>query len=130
MAWSTQADGFCDFTNRHWLDFTGLSEEEGRGWGWGKAIHPDDLNELVKYWQSRLADGAPVDTEARMRRFDGEYRWFLFRANPLRDESGNIVRWYGTNTDIDDRKRAEDALRASENDLRRIFDSIPDRCTP
>ena len=125
MAWSTQADGFCDFTNRHWLDFTGLSEEEGRGWGWGKAIHPDDLNELVKYWQSRLADGAPVDTEARMRRFDGEYRWFLFRANPLRDESGNIVRWYGTNTDIDDRKRAEDALRASENDLRRIFDSIP-----
>ncbi|MGB6691184.1 MAG: PAS domain-containing protein [Terracidiphilus sp.] len=114
MAWSTQADGFCDFTNRHWLDFTGLSAEQGRGWGWGAAIHPDDLNELVEYWQAQLASGTPVDTEARMRRFDGEYRWFLFRANPLRDESGNIVRWYGTNTDIDDRKRAEDELRHNE----------------
>jgi PAS domain S-box-containing protein len=114
MAWATQADGFCDFMNQHWLDFTGLSPEQGRGWGWSAAIHPDDLNGLVEYWQSHLASGAPVDVEARMRRFDGEYRWFLFRANPLRDASGNILRWYGTNTDIDDRKRAEDELRRSE----------------
>ncbi len=125
MAWSTRADGFCDFTNRHWLEFTGLSADQGRGWAWGAAIHPDDLNELVEYWQSHLSRGTPVDTEARMRRFDGEYRWFLFRANPLRDESGNIVRWYGTNTDIDDRKRAEEALRASENKFREIVDGIP-----
>jgi PAS domain S-box-containing protein len=125
MAWSTQADGFCDFTNQHWLDFTGLSAEQWRGWGWGAAIHPDDLNGLVEYWQAHLRSGSPVDTEARMRRFDGEYRWFLFRANPLRDESGNIVRWYGTNTDIDDRKRAEEALRVSENNFRQIVDGIP-----
>jgi len=114
MAWSTHADGFCDFMNRHWLEFTGLSPEQGRGWGWGAAIHPDDLNRLVEYWQSHLASGAPVDAEARMRRFDGAYRWFLFRASPLRDASGNIVRWYGTNTDIDDRMRAEEELRRSE----------------
>jgi PAS domain S-box-containing protein len=114
MAWSTRADGFCDFTNQNWLDFTGLSVEQGRGWGWGAAIHPDDLNGLVSYWQSCLATGTAVDTEARMRRSDGVYRWFLFRANPLRDESGKIVKWYGINTDIEDRKRADDELRRSE----------------
>jgi PAS domain-containing protein len=70
------------------------------GWGWEAAIHPDDLNGLVEYWRSCLASGTPVDTEARMRRFDGVHRWFLFRANPLRDESGNIIKWYGTNTEI------------------------------
>jgi PAS domain-containing protein len=93
--------------------------------GWGSAIHPDDAQGLVAYWQAALASGRHVDVEARMRGSDGEYRWFLFRANPLRDDSGAIVRWYGTNTEIDDRKRAEDALRANERNLRQILDSIP-----
>jgi PAS domain S-box-containing protein len=114
LAWSTRPDGFCDFLNRRWLEYAGMSAEEARGWAWGAAIHPDDAKGLVDYWQSALASGTPVDTEARMRRFDGEYRWFLFRADPLRDESGNIVRWYGTNVDIEDRKRAEEELRRSE----------------
>jgi PAS domain-containing protein len=88
------------------------------------------LNELLEYWRSHLVTGTPVDTEARMRRFDGAYRWFLFRANPLRDESGQIVRWYGTNTDIDDRRRAQGALQASENTFREIIDGIPGLVTP
>jgi PAS domain S-box-containing protein len=114
LAWSTFPDGYCDFTNQSWRDFTGLSAEQGRGWGWGAAVHPDDLSGLVEYWRACLASGSAVDTEARMRRFDGEYRWFLFRANPLRDESGNIVKWYGTNTDINDRKCAERELQRKE----------------
>ena len=124
-AWSTRPDGYCDFLSNRWLDYAGFTSEQAEGWGWGAVIHPDDAPGLVEYWQSHLASGAPVDTEARMRRFDGEYRWFLFRANPLRDEAGNIVKWYGTNVDIEDRKRAGEALRASERDLNQIINTIP-----
>jgi len=106
-AWTTGPDGYCDFINQVWLDYAGMISEKAQGWGWAEAIHPDDRKRLVEYWQSCLASGTPVDTEARIRRFDGSYRWFLIRANPLRDESGNIVKWYATNTDIDDRKQAE-----------------------
>jgi PAS domain S-box-containing protein len=77
-------------------------------------IHPDDLEGLVEYWKACLATGAPVDTEVRMRRYDGAFRWFLLRGAPLRDELGAIVKWYGTNIDIEDRKQAEDELRRSE----------------
>jgi PAS domain S-box-containing protein len=114
LAWSARPDGFCDFLNQRWLDFTGLSAEQARGSGWGAAIHPDDAKGLLDSWQMALVTGQLVDVEARMRRFDGEYRWFLLRASPLRDESGKIVKWYGTNTDIDDRKRAEEELQRSE----------------
>ena len=119
-AWSANPDGYCDFVNQPWLDYAGLSAEQGLGWGWAAAIHPDDLNGLVEYWRSCLASGTPVDTEARMRRFDGVHRWFLFRANALRDESGNIIKWYGTNTDIDDRKRAEEALNKARSELAHV----------
>src|SRR5580692_4200061 len=114
LAWSARPDGFCDFLNQRWLDFTGLSAEQARGSGWGSTIHPDDAKGLLDSWQMALVTGQLADVEARMRRFDGEYRWFLLRASPLRDESGKIVKWYGTNTDIDDRKRAEEGLRRSE----------------
>lgn len=113
-AWSTLPDGFCDYLNKRWLEYAGMTAEEARGWSWGAAIHPDDVAGLVSYWQGCLASGTPVDTEARMRRHDGEYRWFLFRANPLRDAAGTIVKWYGTNVDIEDRKRAEEELRRSQ----------------
>ena len=124
-AWSTLPDGYCDFLSDRWLDYAGFTLEEALGWNWGAAIHPDDKPGLVEYWQACLASGTPVDTEARMRRFDGEYRWFLFRANPLRDEAGNIVKWYGTNVDIEDRKRADEALQASERNLIQIINALP-----
>src|SRR6202790_3567902 len=114
LAWSARPDGFCDFLNQRWLDFTGLSGAQARGSGWGATIHPDEAKGLLDSWQMALVTGQLADVEARMRRFDGEYRWFLLRASPLRDESGKIVRWYGTNTDIDDRKRAEEELQRSE----------------
>ncbi len=124
-AWSTRADGYCDFCNQRWLDYAGLSLEQVQGWGWGAAIHPDDLDTLVEHWQACLTSGAPVNTEARMRRFDGVYRWFLFLGNPLRDESGEIIKWFGTNVDIEDRKRVEDELKTNERDLIRIINTIP-----
>ena len=113
MLWSATPAGEVDYCNRPWLEFAAMTEEQAKGWGWATAIYPDDRDGLIESWHSSLASGIPLDVEARMRRFDGAYRWFLFRANPLRDESGNIIKWYGTNTDIDDRKRAEADLQES-----------------
>ena len=124
-AWTARPDGSCDFLNQRWLDYAGMTPEQALGSGWAAAIHPDDRQGIVEYWQSCLASGTPVETEARMRRYDGAYRWFLFRANPLRDEAGNISRWYGANIDIDDRKRGEEALLARELSWRQIVDNIP-----
>src|ERR1700677_2217767 len=114
LVWSARPDGSAEFFNQHYLDYVGLSAEEVKDWGWTVALHPDDLNGLAGAWQSIMATGKHGEAEARLRRFDGEYRWFLFRANPLRDDSGNIVKWFGLNTDIEDRKRAEENLRRSE----------------
>jgi len=124
-AWCTLPDGTGIFWNRRWLEYTGLSLEVLRGWGWQNAIHPEDLKKITDKWLGDLAAGQPGEVEGRLRRFDGVYRWFLFRAEPLRDESGNIVNWYGTDTDIDDLKRAEAKLRQDEEELRRMTDAIP-----
>ncbi|MEK6299266.1 MAG: PAS domain S-box protein [Acidobacteriota bacterium] len=114
LAWSCSSDGSADFFNQGWLDYTGLSAEQARDWGWTVALHPDDLNGLVGYWRSVLASSEPGEIEGRLRRFDGVYRWFLFRATPSFDNDGRVVKWFGTNTDIEDRKRAE-SLLAGEN---------------
>jgi PAS domain S-box-containing protein len=114
LVWSSRPDGGVDFFNRRWLDYTGLTAEQALGWGWRAAIHPEDLRVLEYYWQSVLASETAGETEARLRRFDGAYRWFLFRCVPLQDGLGRVIKWYGTNTDIDDRKRAEEKLRRSE----------------
>jgi PAS domain S-box-containing protein len=81
-AWSTRAGGFCDFLNRRWLDYAGFTYEEAVGWTWSSVIHPDDANDLFGHWKARLDSGAPVDVEARMRRHDGVYRWFLSFSIP------------------------------------------------
>lgn len=114
LAWSTTPGGEADFFNEHFLTYTGLSSEHAAGWGWTVAIHPDDQGPLAAYWQALVIEGGIGEFEARMRRFDGVYRYFLFRANPLRDDNGDIVKWFGTNTDINDRKEAEEQLRRSE----------------
>ena len=125
LAWSASGDGSAEFFNRHYLEYTGLSAEQAKGSRWTAAIHPDDLDGLAARWQCIMASGQPGEAEARIRRFDGAYRWFLFRANPLRDESGNILKWYGTNLDIEDRKRGEEALRERALSWRQIVDNIP-----
>jgi PAS domain S-box-containing protein len=115
--WSAQADGSVDFINQRALESFGLSIENARGWGWRSILHPDDLERFVGAWQAALAAGEPMESEARLQRSDGEYRWWLIRNVPLRDELGNIIKWYGTAIDIEDRKRAEETLRRSESYL-------------
>src|ERR1700739_2149946 len=114
MAWSAAPDGSADFFNGRWLAYAGLTADQARGWGWTVAVHPDDLKGLVDYWQTIMASSQSGEIEARLRRFDGAYRWFLFRATASLDDNGKVVKWYGTNTDIEERKRAEQALRRSE----------------
>ncbi len=114
MAWSAAPDGSAEFFNGRWLAYAGLTADQAQGWGWAVAVHPDDLKVLVDYWQTIMALGQSGEIEARLRRFDGVYRWFLFRATPSLDENGRVVKWYGTNTDIEERKRAEGALKRSE----------------
>ena len=117
LAWSAHPDGSAECFNEQYLAYVGLSPEHLQGSGWIAAVHPDDLSALAATWQSIMSSGKQGEAEARLRRFDGEYRWFLFRANPMRDETGSIVKWLGINTDIEYRKRAQEALTANERDL-------------
>src|SRR6266403_640343 len=112
--WSAQPDGSIDFINQRLLDFFGRSMEDILGWGWGPLVHPDDLTRILGEWQAAIATGEPMESEVRLRRRDGDYLWLLIRNVPLRDERENIVKWYGTAIDIEERHRAEDALRQSE----------------
>ena len=116
MAWSAAPDGSADFFNKRWLAYAGLTADQAQGWGWTIAVHPDDLRILVEYWQTIMSSGRSGEIEARLRRFDGVYRWFLFRATPSFDD-GRVIKWYGTNTDIEERKRVEGALKRSETYL-------------
>jgi PAS domain S-box-containing protein len=131
MAWRARADGFTDYINRRWLDYTGVSLGQALGWQWLALVHPDDVARLRESWLQAIASEKPGEAEARMRGSDRSYRWFLFRAEPARDDTGAVVAWYGTNTDIQDLKTAESALRQSEAELadaRRVqqtLDSIP-----
>jgi PAS domain S-box-containing protein len=112
-------DGFLDFFNERWLEYLGVGLKEVEGWRWTNVIHPDDLDELVSEWRASLATGEPLEVEARVRRADGQYRWFLHRKVPLRDVQGTILKWYGSSLDIEDLKQAEAAFRRSESLLRR-----------
>jgi len=125
LAWSILPDGSNEFLNKRWHEYTGLSPEESHGSGWQIAIHPEDRVRLLEKWQVLLTSGEPGEMEARLRRHDGAFRWFLMRVEPLRDETGKIVRWYGTCTDIETLKETEAKLREDERELRRITDAIP-----
>jgi PAS domain S-box-containing protein len=125
MLHSARPDGYLDFFNKRWLEYLGVSLDDLLGWRWTSVIHPDDLAQLVDKWQTSLASGRPFETEARLRRADGEYRLTLHRKVPLRDEAGNIVKWYGSVIDIEDRKRAEQELRQAEEHIRAILEYSP-----
>jgi PAS domain S-box-containing protein len=115
MVWIAGTDGSNEFGNRQWQEYTGLSQEGTVGSGWQDSVHPTDLKSHLEKWRTSLATGEPFENEVRYRRAeDGQYRWFLSRAVPLRDGKGEIVKWYGVSTDIEERKRAEQALKRSE----------------
>ena len=125
IAWCKLPDGSNEFVNRRWQDYTGIPEDEARGQGWQAAVHPDDLPKLTEKWAEIVASGQGGEFEGRLRRRDGVFCWFLARFEPVRDDAGEIVRWYGTSTDIDALKQAEAKLREDERALRRITDAIP-----
>jgi PAS domain S-box-containing protein len=122
---SYSADAKRDFVNAAWKQYTGLSDEAALGTEWSVVAHPDDIAGGDKMWRDALATGEPWHTEERVRRADGQYRWFCIDRVAARDENGKIIKWYGTAYDIEDRKRAEDALRESEYRLRQIIETVP-----
>ncbi|MGC2526426.1 MAG: PAS domain S-box protein [Candidatus Acidiferrum sp.] len=115
--WTESPEGVVDFVNHRWIDYTGMTLEQAVGSGWNRMVHPDDIERVLSKWRKLIAEGKPREIESRLRRSDGEYRWFLSRCFPLVDRSGYILGWYGCDTDIHDRKEAEETLRRSEGYL-------------
>src|SRR5712691_4878884 len=125
FAWYAGTDGKIEYLNQPILDFTGVRLEDLVGFGWANVLHSEDVERTRKAWLHSIETGEPCDVDQRVRRFDNIYRWFRTVAQPLRDHSGRVIRWYGVATDIEDWKRAEEALRGSEERLRLIVDNIP-----
>jgi len=111
LVWTTRPDGYHDYFNRRWSEFTGQPLDRAIGDGWAAMLHPDDKPLTRERWRAALLTGKPYEIEYRIRGQDGRYRWFLGRALPIRDAAGGILRWFGTCTDIDRQKKAEEALR-------------------
>ncbi|RVH21077.1 PAS domain-containing sensor histidine kinase [Sinorhizobium meliloti] len=125
MVWIALPDGQLELVNRSWSEYTGLGLDEARGAEWQTAAHPDDLPALLERWQSILASGQPGEMDARVRRFDGQYRRVRVQCSPMPDNAGRIIKWCGTVTDVEDFRRAEETLRRRELDFQLIVDSIP-----
>jgi PAS domain S-box-containing protein len=125
LVWTARPDGRADFVNERWCEYTGMSFDEALGEGWQAAIFPAERPDFRERWNSITAAGRPAELEARLRRADGEYRWFLFRMNPIADASGRAVRWCGVYTDIDDRKRQDLARPARGRNFEQIVDGLP-----
>ena len=104
-------DGSLDFFNQRWLKYVGLPLTDMLGWRWTSVIHPAEVDEFVAKWRASVLSGEPFLAESRVRRADGEYRWFLHRKEPLRNELGEIVRWHGTSIEIEERRTAEEKIR-------------------
>ena len=117
LIFSARPDGYVDYFNQRWFVLLGARQDELEGWGWTKFIHPDDLEGHVQRWRAAMIDGQAPVSQARVRDAKGEYRWMLHRTEPLRDETGNVVRWFGSSIDIEDLKRAEHELHALKEQL-------------
>src|SRR5712671_3800907 len=124
LVWSATPDGACDYFSTQWTEYTGVAESELLGWRWMDVLHPDDRQSTRQIWTDSVAGRRAYDVEYRVRRHDGTYGWFKTRGVPIRDSNGNIVKWFGSCTDINDRKRAEDALRESEQELRKARNEL------
>jgi PAS domain S-box-containing protein len=124
LVWGARPDGECDYFSAQWTNYTGVKEIDLLGWRWMDALHPDDREPTRQFWTESVAGRHPYDVEYRIRRSDGSYGWFKTRGTPIRDADGSIVKWFGTCTDITDRKRAEQALKDQELELRQARDLL------
>jgi PAS domain S-box-containing protein len=129
LVWVSDPDGATQYINRRWQAYTGVSVEAAMGWDWQRAIHPGDVPAALTLWRDAVRTGQPYEAEFRLRRADGEYRWHIDRALPLRDAQGHITHWFGTCTDVEDQKRAEGALRQSERRFRALIENSWDGIT-
>ncbi|CAM3166372.1 PAS domain-containing protein [Corallococcus sp. ZKHCc1 1396] len=127
LSWMTEPDGSIFWYNQRWYDYTGTSLEQMAGWGWKSVHDPDDVDRVVAHYQEAMREGRLWEDQFRLRRADGTYRWFLSRAMPVRDAEGRIVRWFGTNTDIDDERKAVEALKLAEEEIRRLNTGLEKR---
>ena len=121
LVWTSRADGPCDYLSPQWVKYTGIPESEQLGMGWLNQLHPDDRDRTLAHWNASVETGSFSEVEFRIRRSDGVYRWFSARATPLHDKDGRVTKWCGSNTDIEDLKRSEEALRQSEEKFRALF---------
>jgi PAS domain S-box-containing protein len=124
LVWGARPDGGCDYFSTQWTNYTGVGESDLLGWRWMDALHPDDREATRQFWTESVAGRHPYDVEYRIRRSDGKYGWFKTRGTPIRDSDGRIVKWFGTCTDITDRKRAEQTLKDHELELRQARDLL------
>jgi PAS domain S-box-containing protein len=124
LVWGAGSDGACDYFSTQWTTYTGIAESELLGWAWMETLHPDDRGPTRQFWTESVAGRQPYDVEYRIRRSDGTYAWFKTRGTPIRDSDGRIVKWFGTCTDISDRKRAEQVLKEHEAELRQARDLL------
>ncbi len=116
---TARPDGYLDYFNKPWLEYIGVTLDKVAGWNWTAYVHPEDVEGILAKWRACLATGEIFEYETRVRRADGEYRWMFHRKVPLRDANGNIVKWYGSSLDIDERKTAEEQLRRNAEELQR-----------
>ena len=124
LAWTADATGSIYWYNKRWHDYTGTNLEEMQGWGWQKVHHPEHVERVVHRIRQSFESGTPWEDTFPLRGRDGRYRWFLSRALPIRNETGDVVRWFGTNTDVTEQIEAENALRDSETRFRELADNI------
>lgn len=124
LVWTCRPDGTCDYLSRQWIEYTGSPEAEQLGFAWLTRIHPDDREVVQKTWTAAFTKVGPYDVDARVRRYDGAYRWFKMRGTPVKDASGEVIRWVGSNTDIEDIRNAERVLRDSESQLRIVVEAL------
>jgi PAS domain S-box-containing protein len=125
FAWMADENGWIFWYNQRWFDYTGTTLEEMQGWGWQKVHHPEHVDRVVEHFRQCLETGETWEDTFPLRGTDGQYRWFLSRALPIRNEQGRVVRWFGTNTDITERKQIEETLRQRETELRLVTDAVP-----
>jgi PAS domain S-box-containing protein len=122
---TARPDGYLDYFNRRWLEYLGVTLDKVAGWNWTAFIHPEDVDGILTKWRACLATAEIFEHETRVRMANGDYRWMFHRKVPLRDSNGNIVKWYGSSLDIDERKAGEEKIRAQESELRQMLDFTP-----
>jgi PAS domain S-box-containing protein len=125
IVWTADAKGAVDYANQRWLEYVGITIAEARLQGWPNTVHPDDVDAVLGRWKEATRNGAPYEVESRLKRgADGAFHWFLSRGHPVRDESGQVVKWFGTSTDIDDQKRATERARFLAEASRELASSL------